>query len=279
LAEADPLELRNRDLFPLAIEMFRQSGVSLLAQEQYLDFLKCRRFRQTLLCHDDVALERPVKSSVIKNFHIASCARPLSGTPDISYPTAIEEFQASNGVVMSSNHPLAKAAINHLFTTWPQSERFEDLVSKARQRMGETQGLWEEPDPDIAKLCDVLLAGYGSEVVELHSHQLRAVSVAGERPKVNPLARLQARRGHLLTTLRHTMIEVKDDLARLLITLLDGTKDRDTLVAALITAMRSGQVAGDPGGGAQVANQSFEISLETLEEKLAELASLCLLIA
>ena len=29
-----------------------------IQKEQYLDFLKCRRFRQTLLCHDDVDLQR-----------------------------------------------------------------------------------------------------------------------------------------------------------------------------------------------------------------------------
>ena len=29
-----------------------------LAREQYLDFAKCRRFRQTLLCHEGIAIER-----------------------------------------------------------------------------------------------------------------------------------------------------------------------------------------------------------------------------
>jgi SAM-dependent methyltransferase len=279
LAEADPLEMGSRDVFPLADEMFRQSGIGLLGQEQYLDFLKCRRFRQTLLCSDDVVLQRPAVSAATRHFYLASSARPLSTEPNIASSATIEKFQAASGVVMSASDPLVKAALVCLREIWPQAICYDDLVRDAWRRLGEAPDQHDEADQEKGRLCEMLLAGFESEVVDLHLHQPRFVSVPSERPVVSDLARLQAREGHALTTARHTIVDVNDDLARQLIMLLDGTRDRHSLVAELIAAMGSQPVDATHLGPQGAPQPRSEISLENLEKKLAELASLCLLIA
>ena len=82
-----------------------------------------------------------------------------------------------------------------------------------------------------------------------------------------------------MTTARHTIVDVNDDLARQLIMLLDGTRDRHALVAELIAAMGSQPADATHLGPQGAAQPRSEISLENLEKKLAELASLGLLIA
>jgi hypothetical protein len=47
------------------------------------------------------------------------------------------------------------------------------------------------------------------------------------------LARWQARHGNTITTLRHTTIEANGEIERKLLDLLDGTRNRDSLAAAL----------------------------------------------
>jgi len=46
----------------------------IVLKEQYLDFLKCRKFRQTLLCHQDVSLDRGVTPETVMGFFVASPA-------------------------------------------------------------------------------------------------------------------------------------------------------------------------------------------------------------
>jgi hypothetical protein len=54
-----------------------------------------------------------------------------------------------------------------------------------------------------------------------------------ERPVASPLARWQAANGEPLTSLAYTTIHMEEPAARLLITLLDGTRDRAAIRAEL----------------------------------------------
>ncbi len=47
------------------------TGLPMIQQEQYMDFLHNHTFRRTLLCHDDVALERNLHADVMRKFHFA----------------------------------------------------------------------------------------------------------------------------------------------------------------------------------------------------------------
>jgi hypothetical protein len=53
------------------------------------------------------------------------------------------------------------------------------------------------------------------------------------RPRVSPVARLEAAEGTMVTTVRHTHYELDDEVARRVATLLDGSRDRAALVTAL----------------------------------------------
>jgi len=84
-----------------------------------------------------------------------------------------------------------------------------------------------------ALIAQVLLSAFSRDLVEIYSRPPLVASEPGDRPAVTPLARLQAQQGEKISTLVHTYIAVEDDLARHLIGLLDGTRDRAALVAEL----------------------------------------------
>jgi hypothetical protein len=69
--------------------------------------------------------------------------------------------------------------------------------------------------------------------VQLHVWGPALAAEPPERPVASALARLQAARGSQITNLWHATVEVPDQLGRRLITLLDGTRDREALLRAL----------------------------------------------
>ncbi len=90
---------------------------------------------------------------------------------------------------------------------------------------------------------------------------------AGERPQASALARAQAEAGaQYVASLRHEAIRL-DDFARVLVTLLDGERDRETIAASLASAARE----------ASASDQEVERVAGGLDAYLHELARLGLL--
>jgi hypothetical protein len=86
----------------------------------------------------------------------------------------------------------------------------------------------------VLVLGDALLRIHIGEMAELDVAGPRVVSEAGPQPEAGRYARLQAVRGDPdLTSLGHTRVQIEDPVARRLIGLLDGTRDREALAAAL----------------------------------------------
>jgi SAM-dependent methyltransferase len=211
-----------------------------IKEQQYLDFLKCRRFRQTLLCHRELALDRQPAAGRIPGLCVSSPARAVQDAADPGSDEAAE-FQTVDGASMTTNLPLAKSAILYLAARWPLAVPFGELPGAS------------------ATLADLLLKIYASGLLELHAVPSRFTLEASERPRAFSLARLQAESESFVTTLRHTTVELDDDLGRRLVTLLDGTRDRAALLKDL-------------------ASESSEpLRAEDLERSLTGLARLALL--
>ena len=60
LAEADYYEMSERAFPEPVAKVLRQMGGDVLRREQYIDFLKCRRFRQSLLVHAELTIDRDI---------------------------------------------------------------------------------------------------------------------------------------------------------------------------------------------------------------------------
>ncbi len=232
-----------------------------ILREQYLDFLKLRTFRQTLLCHSEIALSRRPDPERIALLAASSQARPSSPEPDVR-STAAAEFNFPNNGKMSTNHPLAKAAILYLGSIWPEAAPFPELLRTARSMSArDDSGAAAPVAEDSNWLSDMLLRLFAADFLELCVHAPIFVSTVSERPAASPLVLAQVRAGLSVTNLRHACISVDDEAARYLLLMLDGTRDREQL----LTEIRS-----------HVAEQ---VTAAQLEEKLDELARMAVLVA
>ncbi|MDQ6701277.1 MAG: class I SAM-dependent methyltransferase [Acidobacteriota bacterium] len=194
------------------------AGEDRIAHEQYRDFLKCRKFRQTLLCHEEVQLDTDVKGERVHSFYVASAAKEV---PAQAESGLVREFHGPFGSALKTAHPLAGALMGWLIEAWPRQIHFKALLDRAGAE-------------NLDALGEIVLATYSAGLIELHSLAPRFTTAIGERPQASPLARLQARNGSTLTTLRHGIVEIEDEIVRNLIVLLDGTRDRAALKRELL---------------------------------------------
>jgi SAM-dependent methyltransferase len=230
LAEADFFEMQDSIFGPPVVDALRQLGGNVVLKEQYLDFLKCRRFRQTLLCREDVPLSRELKPGVVRQFLIASQAKPESPSPDLSAGAVVGFTRA--GATMQVDEPLTKAAMLELLAAWPRALPFGELVAAARRRLGQAPA--EDSDGGGERLAEAMLAAYAAAVVELHVYQPPWAVTRGGRPVLSPLARFQLANGReAVTSLRHADTRVDSPVLRAIFLLLDGSRDTAAVATEL----------------------------------------------
>jgi methyltransferase-like protein len=280
LGEADFHEMLDRGFTPEVFQTLNKMAKNRIQREQYLDFLKCRRFRQTLLCHAGVPLDLSLKPELACRFQVAALATPVSSKPEL-YSSAKEKFDGPGDSYLLTESPITKVALTLLSERWPRAIPFAELAAQVRQRLQEHQ-VPVNPDPqvDATALGQAFLRSYAAGLVELHLYQPRYVEKISDYPTVNPLARWQAARGNYVTSVYHRVMEVEDEPTRLLIDLLDGSRDRATLQEQFLAALQSRNLVKFPTGQALTDPQQIRVILAAeIEKNLARMARMGLLIA
>ena len=226
VAEADFASMSSADLSEDAREKLDELRGDPVLHGQYLDFVKCRRFRQSLLCHptNDVALQ-PINGSLRKLF-VASTARPDSQPVDLSAGVEVQ-FRWTRSS-LKTDHPLAKAVFVALAEHWPQCISLDALCNAIARLLGRPV-----QDEDAGLLEHIVVTAFGLRMVDVTSDEWRAISTPGAYPKASDLARMESELGDIVTSLIHRRARVDDSTARRLVQLSDGSRDRQTLVAEL----------------------------------------------
>jgi SAM-dependent methyltransferase len=230
LADAEPAANHSDDLPPEISGRLRElAAADRVALEQYTDFLRDRRFRRTLLCHQGIALDRTLVPRRMKSLWAATEVTLSSSAPDLA-PGVSVSFRTPAGAAFSSTHALAKTALVHLAQAWPHAILFDDLLRGLRERRPP-----ETPDDpkDAEILADVLHTLFFAGVVRLHLLPPDCASTPGDRPRISPLARLQAAAGELVTTQLYRTVELEEEDTRRLLVHLDGEHDRAALAKAV----------------------------------------------
>jgi methyltransferase-like protein/predicted O-methyltransferase YrrM len=207
-------------------------SADVIAREQYNDFVECRPFRRTLLCHSGVRVDRSLSSERLFGLRFAADIRSSAAMPDLR-SQSLETFKGPAGAELETSHPLIKAAFTELGLTWPQSIGFSDLTTAAQNRLVMNQLNRDAPTDDARQeLAQALLQAHLAGCVEIHAHKAPFVTAVSERPVASALARLQGRTTLSVSTLRHEVLGIEDSLTRQVLLLLDGTRDRAALLRA-----------------------------------------------
>lgn len=228
-------------------EALNRLARDLVEMEQYLDFLRNRMFRQTLLCRRGHRLNRALGPGSLLGLRVASGLKPLDSDA-MAGATAERRYAWGNRPTLTTSDPLTQAALGILAEYWPGSIPLAELAAAAsahpevgRQREDPGEG-WMEREGRA--LASTLLTCYCRGLCELHVREPAFTVQVGERPRACPLVRWQARRGGGVTNRRHERVEL-EGVDRVLATLLTGEFDLPGLATALIGRLEEGQCVLD----------------------------------
>ena len=112
LSDAELTTMESANFPPEVNEVLGRIGTDLIRLEQYMDFLRNRSFRQSLLCHAHQEPIYQLPPSNLKRFLIGSPVWPKSANPDL-YSTVHEQFEAPSGASASPCIPIVKMALKN----------------------------------------------------------------------------------------------------------------------------------------------------------------------
>lgn len=208
-------------------------------QEQYVDFLVNRSFRQSLLCRADAPLERDIDLERLRDLAFFAL---LQAPADVDLHGAhTQAFRSADGKDYSVEQPLTKAALMELKDCYPQAVGFVELAERAGQRLRAAGNAQGAADSD-ALLTELFLL-FAHQAVGMTPLHRSLPNVLQERPRAHRLARAQADAGlgHLATARHSTLL--LDAFSARLVQYLDGTYSAADLAARLHDELRDGRLA------------------------------------
>jgi SAM-dependent methyltransferase len=199
------------------------TGLDRLEREQYLDFAQLRRFRQSLLCRAKSATGFRLAPERLAAMRIAASTALLRAAADGKPLIDPGQPDAPTGAEAQA----LRALFEWLIAIAPQTVSLAEIEERL---------LWPPMSIGVASprsveaiITDACLNG--SLMLQLHRPAL--VPLAGERPVASVVSRWQARRGVRVTNLWHETIQVRDQTALRLLTLLDGSRTRAEIATAI----------------------------------------------
>lgn len=200
-----------------------------IRQEQYLDFIKCRRFRQTLLCRQEIPLHASAPLETMQALYFSSSAKPAADDADL-LDNSLVSFVGEAGLKGETNTPVAKLALAWLGHQWPRRIHFHELYTTI------TNALGTEPETD--KLASVLREFIEMGAVEAHLHPVCFATTVTERPRASAWALYQQKVGSGITTLRHQTLHIRDAFGLWLLGQLDGTRTAEEIAHAMASTVK-----------------------------------------
>ena len=144
-------------------------------------------------------------------------------------------------------HPLVARALSYVCSEYPRSVPFDELIETAHSANGSKSGA--DDQSNAAAILEVPLAQlYQQGFLLLSIWPTEVVNCVSERPAASRLARFQLQSGQLATNPLHMSFHFPDPFARQLLLLLDGTRDRETLVRDLVEFSRSTEAGNFENG-------------------------------
>jgi methyltransferase-like protein/SAM-dependent methyltransferase len=282
LGESDVKVMWSGNFGPDIRRTLRGVADGIIEMEQYMDFLRNRMFRQTLVCRSGIEVKRHIGPNSLRGLYIAAsltprCSRPASNAEtgsshrdpcdDASIAQVVPldatnqlsdhlanmsdldvrshepvTFHADNGAHITTPDPMMKAALVELRSVWPSAMQFETLLKTCLARVFADSVL---DSHRVAKETVVL----GSDLVKCYVSGFAELRVSPSRFEStvteHPKAfRLARGQGESgsLVTNLDHDLVRLEDIDRRVLTLVDGTRSAEAIAEVLHQSVASGDL-------------------------------------
>ncbi len=242
---------------------------------QYLDFIRNQRFRCTLLCHENVKINRSLYTSQIKEFYL-TFAGIVEGDPEKDLMNENSMRFIGQHITLSLTVPLAKVAMLKLAAQKGKPIAFDELCVSVMKDMAKLdRASVERYLIEELNLMRLVLGG----LVKIHSSSGSYAEEPGENPLTAEWIHYQLQHQSWVTNGRHETISLSD-IERFLLQNCDGqisVKELSQKLTEFLTQQKVGLVHED----GQVINNAVEIeqrSYALCQALLNEFSQLALII-
>ena len=232
LGESFLSSMLDRNFGPEIQKFLRDRSSNIFELEQHMDFLRNRTFRQTLLCHAEVKLNRNLDVFDPTPYWIRSSARCLLKDPDL-HTEAPLDFHLAEEMAITLTDPLAKALLTNLTRIFPRSLTFDEAVKRAFEILlpdGMPELDSEQTAHNNHQIGQLVLLLVSFGMAELHVQSYPVIEKITDRPVSWPYARFQ--NSTRVTSACHTTVDL-DPIDARLVQLMDGTQGHTQLMQAL----------------------------------------------
>jgi methyltransferase-like protein len=240
LSESIVSEMLTSSFPPDVARTLERISPDLLHLEQYMDFVRNRQFRQTLLCHATLRPRRALTPDVLSGLLLSSAA-VAENTHDLAPGVPVTFSSGTRRARVTS--PGSKAALHLLMEQWPCGVTADDLFERALQRAARHLDVASAGDLETAMTED-LFGGVMHGLIDVHTQPPPCTNRPSNTPQAHPLAAFQAERSALVVNARHAMQEL-DPLTRDVLMLSNGRRTRDEMVTMLGSRLDAGRATLD----------------------------------
>ena len=285
LAEHDLQHVADAEVANMTLERWPPEVAEALKQvddvkrEQYLDFMTRRTFRQSLVCHSGIVGNQWIDPERVRKLRVSSIAAAAYRDKGAN-PRSTFEYTGPGGMTATIGHPLTNAALMHLADAWPRNVAFNDMLTAAYGRLGDSppnvdSDQWAE---DASTVASNIMQAHAVNMVELHTCESPFASIVSRKPEACQLVRHQATSGRRLTTRKHVSTNL-DSLTLHLLSQLDGKTPQNELVDRLVTYVTSEDIAIGRDGVRLTDEHEIRTAIdEQIHPNLEKLAELALLV-
>jgi methyltransferase-like protein len=232
--------------FPPEIgDHLRQISRDTVDMEQYLDFLNFRTFRRTLLCQQEIEVNRTLTPKAVFDLHLLTRARPATGRPD-DVPENLTQFRGQDGAIFTTDHPLTVAAFIYLERIYPRSSSFRELIEASSNEVSLPEGESITEHATLVAANFLRAYSYSESLVEFHVRPINIVVEVSDLPQASMIARWQLDYMVKVTNMRHERVEL-DDMSRILLSYLDGKRSREDLITLMTGDYQEGKYHFEEG--------------------------------
>lgn len=229
LADAEVFTMYPHNFDQKVVEALSQIN-NLIQAEQYMDFFRGRRFRQSLLCHKDVRIDRELKPESLLDFYITSKIQPENPQSIDLSPSKNHRMDFVGATRFSSTNRLISALYVTLWENRFKPITVEQLAQKTLERLGSHSGS-KSAEYEILKMTFLknALHLYFINAIVLYADPGAHVAEVPLVPKITPLTRYQVTHQTWATNALHNKITLSDSDCALL-QRLDGQHSVENLI-------------------------------------------------
>ena len=240
-----------------------QTVDNIIRSEQYMDFITNRKFRSTLLCHQNISINRKIEFNNLKEFYTSFNIRPITPENQVNLTNEQENigfyYEDLPNPLIFTTSSIMKAILYVYSENISNPISFEQVAKEAFKKLDKYQ-----LQDFLAALEEHFIKFIFQGYLKIFSSKPHAIATIMERPKTSELARYQAKYAHFnnLNTTVSVTNRLNDMLSiavheKYILEMLDGTNNIDDIKKKILEKLNSKLLIARNDKGQEITDEKL----------------------